>query len=312
MPTERTREVHTAALTAALTAAHNEAHNAESVRTLRPSLCRRMSTLTLLTAFVAFALACGTDAPAADDRMRSDTPLTVRPRTPVYRADIVRSYPHDTAAFTQGLLWLDGQMYESTGQVGRSNIRRVNLQTGSVEQQIDLPAPHFGEGITVLGDKLYQLTWQSGKAFVYDKNSFTLQREFSYEGEGWGLTTLGNELIMSDGSATLRVLDPGTFDVRRRVMVTENGTPVKDLNELEIVKGELWANVWTKDRIARIDPESGAVLGWIDLAGLLPQNMKTGREDVLNGIAYDSATDRIFVTGKYWPRLFEITLRLQR
>ena len=301
MSAEHPGDVHNAASIAA--------HHAQSSRLRRASLLRRVSTITLLTALAAFALACSTDAPAADDRMRSDSPLTVRPRTPVYRVDIARSYPHDTAAFTQGLLWLDGQMYESTGQVGRSNIRRVNLQTGAVEQQVDLPAPHFGEGITILGDKIYQLTWQSGKAFVYDWKTFTLQREFTYEGEGWGLTTLGNELIMSDGSATLRVLDPETFEVRRRVTVTENGTPVKDLNELEIVKGELWANVWTKDRIARIDPQSGAVLGWIELAGLLPQSMKTGREDVLNGIAYDSATDRIFVTGKYWPRLFEITLR---
>ncbi len=273
---------------------------------------RQMATITLLTALTVVAVACSTDAPAADDRMRSDSTLTVRPRTPVYRADIARSYPHDTAAFTQGLLWLDGQMYESTGQVGQSNIRRVTLQTGAVEQQVDLPPPHFGEGITIFGDKIYQLTWTSGKAFVYDRNTLKLLREFTYEGQGWGLTTLGNELIMSDGSATLRVLDPETFEVRRRVTVTENGTPVKDLNELEMVKGELWANLWTKDRIARINPQSGAVLGWIDLAGLLPQSMKTGNEDVLNGIAYDSTTDRIFVTGKYWPRLFEITLRPQQ
>jgi glutamine cyclotransferase len=251
--------------------------------------------------------ACSTDAPAAEDGGAS--PLTVRPRTPTYRVDVVRSFPHDTGAFTQGLIWHEGQMFESTGEVGRSNIRVVDLQTGNVQRQRDLPRPHFGEGIAIIGDTLYQLTWQSGKAFSYDLDTFEPLREFTYEGEGWGLTTHGSELIMSDGTATLRFLDPATFDTTRRVQVTENGSPVTGLNELEMVRGELWANVWTKDLIARIDPQTGALLGWINLAGLLPAELRSGNVDVLNGIAYDAASDRIFVTGKRWPRLFQISLR---
>lgn len=250
--------------------------------------------------------ACGTDAPAAD---RGASPLTVGRRTPEYRADVVREYAHDTTAFTQGLVWMDDTLYESTGNIGQSTIRRVTLASGAVEKKRDLPAPHFGEGIAILGDTIYQLTWTSGVAYRYDKTSFAPLGEFRYEGEGWGLTTDGSMLIMSDGTATIRFRDPATFDVLRSITVSENGTPVSKLNELEWVNGELWANVWTTDKIARIDPQSGAVLGWINLAGLLPASLRSGKEDVLNGIAYDPATQRIFVTGKYWPRLYEIRLR---
>ncbi len=264
---------------------------------------------TLLATAAALALvACSTDAPSAEVG-RGASPLTLRKRTPEYAVDVVRAYPHDTTAFTQGLLWHDGALYEGTGVVGRSSIRRVELATGAVQQRRDLPAPHFGEGIVILNDLLYQLTWQSKQAFVYDARTFAPKGEFSYEGEGWGLTTDGSQLFMSDGTSTLRVIDPATFTVLRLIPVTENGSAVRNLNELEWVKGELWANVWTTDRIARIDPTTGAVVGWIDLAGLLPQSLRHGGEDVLNGIAYDAAGDRLFVTGKNWARVFEVTLR---
>lgn len=263
----------------------------------------------LLVTTAALALvACSTDAPSAEVG-RGASPLTVRKRTPEYAVDVVRAYPHDTTAFTQGLVWHDGALYEGTGVIGRSSIRRVDLTTGAVLQKRDLPAPHFGEGIVILGDRLYQLTWQSNKAFVYDARTFAPLEEFRYEGEGWGLTTDGSQLYMSDGTSTVRVLDPATFTVLRVIPVTENGSAVRNLNELEWVKGELWANVWTSDRIARIDPATGAIIGWIDLSGLLPPSLRHGGEDVLNGIAYDAAGDRIFVTGKNWSRVFEVTLR---
>jgi glutaminyl-peptide cyclotransferase len=268
---------------------------------------RRSSRSLLVGAIAAVvAAACGGDAPAAEG---GASPLTVRPRTPEYVADVVRAFTHDTSAFTQGLQFVDGVLYEGTGEVGTSSIRRVRLETGEVQQRRDVPAPYFGEGIVVFGDALYQLTWKNGVAFVYDKQSFAPRREFRYDGEGWGLTSDGTQLFMSDGSATIRVLDPQTFGVLRTIAVNENGSPVRNLNELEWVKGELWANVWTTDRIARIDPQSGAVVGWINLTGLLPASLRHGNEDVLNGIAYDAATDRIFLTGKRWARLFEITLR---
>ncbi len=259
-------------------------------------------------AVLLLATACGNDAPAAD-RSSGASPLTVPRRTPVYAADVVQEYPHDAKAFTQGLLWHDGELYEGTGQEGESSIRRVELRTGRVAQQRDLPRPHFGEGIAILGDKLYQLTWKSQRAFVYDWRTFEPVGEFTYAGEGWGLTTDGSQLIMSDGTPTLRYLNPETFEVVRRVTVTENGSPVRYLNELEWVKGELWANVWTSDQIARIDPESGALIGWIDLKGLLPTSERRGNEDVLNGVAYDAENDRIFVTGKLWSKLYEIRIR---
>jgi glutaminyl-peptide cyclotransferase len=272
-----------------------------------PTVSPSVRTL-LAAALLALTSGCGGDAPSAEVGAGS-SPLTVARRTPVWVADVVRAFPHDTSAYTQGLQWHNGQLYESTGQVGRSSIRRVVLETGDVVQRRDLAPPHFGEGIVILGDRLYQLTWQSGVAFVYDARTFAPISEFRYTGEGWGLTSDGTQLYMSDGGPGIRVLDPATFAVQRVIAVTENGTPVRNLNELEWVKGEIWANVWTTDRIARIDPQTGAVVGWIDLTGLLPQSLRHGREDVLNGIAYDAEGDRIFVTGKNWARLFEITLR---
>jgi glutaminyl-peptide cyclotransferase len=226
---------------------------------------------------------------------------------PIYGYTIVRAYPHDPGAFTQGLEYVDGVLYESTGLHGRSSVRRVNLDTGAVLQKRDIAAEHFGEGITVYKSDLFELTWQSGIAFVYDRTTFAPKRSFKYNGEGWGLTHDGMSLIMSDGTEFLRFLDPATFAERRRVRVTGVGQPVKNLNELEFVKGEIFANVWMTDYIARIEPASGRVTSYVDLRGLLPER-DTPPDSVLNGIAYDAAGDRLFVTGKLWPRLFEIRL----
>jgi glutamine cyclotransferase len=229
---------------------------------------------------------------------------------PIYGYTVVRSYPHDPNAFTQGLEYVDGVLYEGTGLNGRSSIRRVNLETGNVLKQHSIGAEHFGEGITVFGSDLFELTWQSGIAFVYDRNTFAPKKSFRYSGEGWGLTGDGTSLIMSDGTEFLRFLDPATFAERRRLRVTGVGQPVKNLNELEYVKGEIFANVWMTDYIARIDPATGRIKAYIDLRGLMPANDPS--RDVLNGIAYDAAGDRLFVTGKLWPRLFEIKLALKQ
>jgi glutamine cyclotransferase len=252
--------------------------------------------------------ACSDTERAADDAAPDSTRAPIV-RTPTYGYEIVAVYPHDPRAFTQGLQWHDGRLFESTGQVKASNLREVELTTGRVLRQQDLEEPYFGEGIVILGDELFQVTWQNGKAFTYNPQTFARQKTFSYDGEGWGLTTDGSAVIMSNGSSTLIYRDPATFKALKAITVTDKGVPVSQLNELEWVKGEIWANVWTTDRIARIDPQTGAVVGWIDLTGLLPQSLRHGREDVLNGIAYDAEGDRIFVTGKNWARLFEITLR---
>lgn len=214
------------------------------------------------------------------------------------------SYPHDPKAFLQGLLWHDGGFYESTGLNGQSTLRRVAFPSGEVIQKIDVPREHFAEGLAMVGDRLIQLTWRSKKAFVYDRASFGIIGEFGYETEGWGLTYDGASLIMSDGTPTLYFLDPETYQVTRTVTVTLDGRPLEDLNELEWIKGEVWSNVWHTDMIVRIDPASGQVVGVLDLPGLLPN--RSDSDDVLNGIAYDAETDRIFVSGKRWPLLFEI------
>src|SRR5215510_3156469 len=227
---------------------------------------------------------------------------------PIYGYTVVRSYPHDPAAFTQGLQYVDGVLYEGTGLNGRSSIRRVALETGNVLKQYSIGSQYFGEGITVFGSDLYELTWQSGIAFVYDRNTFAPKKSFRYQGEGWGLTRDATNLIMSDGTEFLRFLDPATFAERRRVRVTAVGQPVKNLNELEYVKGEIFANVWLTDYIARIDPATGRINSYVDLRGLMPANDSS--RDVLNGIAYEAAGDRLFVTGKLWPRLFEIKVAL--
>lgn len=220
---------------------------------------------------------------------------------------IVRSYPHDPQAFTQGLLYLDGHLYESTGLNGRSSIRMVDLNTGRVLQKYNLPAEQFGEGLTDWGSTLIQLTWQAHKAFVYDRFSFALLKTFSYQGEGWGLTHDDRQLIMSDGTSYLRFLDPTTFEETRRIHVTApNGQGIEDLNELEYVRGEIYANIWHSDRIARISPKNGKLLGWIDLTGLRDPSTQANPDAVLNGIAYDAKDNELFVTGKLWPKLYEI------
>jgi glutaminyl-peptide cyclotransferase len=226
---------------------------------------------------------------------------------PRYTYTLVRSYPHDATAFTQGLQYVDGFLYEGTGNHGASSIRKVNLETGEVLQKRDLPQQYFGEGIVVRRDELVQLTYQTEIGFVYDRHTFAPKRTFKYQGEGWGLTEDGKNLIMSDGSDRLRVLDPATLKELRRIPVTAGGAPVRNLNELEWVRGEIFANIWQTDYIARIDPATGRVTGWIDLRGLLSPRERA-KTDVLNGIAYDAASDRLFVTGKWWPRVFEIKL----
>lgn len=235
------------------------------------------------------------------------TPATV----PVYTFEVVAEYPHDEEAFTQGLVYAEGALYEGTGLYGRSSLRRVNLESGEVEQQVDLPGQFFGEGIALLDGKIYQLTWQSRLGFVYDAESFAQLASFQYPTEGWGLAHDGQELIMSDGSATLTWRDAETLAETRRVQVSDGGRPVASLNELEYVQGEVWANVWHTDRIARIDPATGGVTGWIELAGLIEPSERNGPESVLNGIAYDAEADRLFVTGKLWPKLFEIKVMLK-
>ena len=229
-------------------------------------------------------------------------------RIPVDGYKIINTYPHDHSAFTQGLVYVDGHLYESTGREGHSSIRMVDLSTGWVLKEYDLTPDYFGEGLTDWGSNLIQLTWTSGVAFEYDRSTFTLRRTFHYTGEGWGLTHDATALILSDGSPNLRFLDPNTFREIRRLTVRDDKGPVQNLNELEYVHGEIYANIWHSDRIARISPRTGRVLGWIDLTGLLKPGDVSDPEAVLNGIAYDSKADRLFVTGKLWPKLFEIKI----
>ncbi|NLW55741.1 MAG: glutaminyl-peptide cyclotransferase [Firmicutes bacterium] len=229
------------------------------------------------------------------------------PSPPVYSYRIINCFPHDPDAFTQGLIYYAGYFYEGTGLYGHSSLRKVKLQDGAVLQQINLPPEYFGEGITLHNGRLVQLTWREHQGFVYDLNFFTLLDTFTYPTEGWGLTSDGKHLIMSDGSPTLTFLDPETYIPVKRILVTSHNRPVANLNELEYIKGQIFANIWQTDQIAIIDPDSGQVTGWLDLTGLLdPQTNKGQTVDVLNGIAYDPDGDRIFVTGKFWPRLFEI------
>ena len=228
---------------------------------------------------------------------------------PEYGYRVVASHPHDETAFTEGLFYLDGALYESTGMEGRSSVRKVSLETGKVLQAQTIPPQFFGEGIAAWKGHLFELTWRSEVGFVYDLKTLKPIGKFSYRGEGWALTHDDKRLIMSDGTAVLRFLDPRTLMETGRVEVTDDGKPVAMLNELEFVKGEVFANVWQTNRIARIDPVSGKVVGWIDLTGLLPKSIEPAdRDAVLNGIAYDAARDRLFVTGKLWPKLYEIKL----
>ncbi len=238
---------------------------------------------------------------------------SVAPQTaaPVSSYTVIHRYPHATDAFTEGLL-IDADnatLYESTGLNGESSLRREDLATGQVLARVDIPAQYFAEGLTLFHGKLYQLTWQSHTGFIYDAGCFCQTGKFAYDTEGWGLANDDTALIMSDGTERIRFLDPDSLAVTRVITVTDGGQPVEMLNELEYVRGEIYANVWMTDRIARIDPATGIVRGWIDLTGLLPEAERGPSPDnVLNGIAYDAASDRLFVTGKRWPALFEIRI----
>ena len=226
--------------------------------------------------------------------------------TPVYGYTVVAKYPHSTGSYTEGFFYLNGLFYEGTGLEGRSAVMAINPQTGKVAQQVDLPSQYFGEGIVDWGANLYEWTWKSHICFVYDRFSLRLVKRLPFTGEGWGMTRTAKEIITSDGSAILRFRDPETFHETRHVVVRDGGQDISQLNELEFIKGEIYANVWHSERIARISPRDGHVIAWIDLTGLLPADQRIDSESVLNGIAYDSQHDRIFVTGKQWPAIFEI------
>lgn len=233
---------------------------------------------------------------------------TTEAPVPEYTYKIIHIFPHDPNAYTQGLVYKDGFLYEGTGLNGRSSLRKVKLETGEVLKQVDLAPEYFGEGIALLGGKIYQLTWKAKTGFIYDARDFHKIGQFSYPGEGWGLTTDGRDLFMSDGTPEIRVLDPATFKEKRRIKVYDGTKPIQELNELEFVHGEIFANIWQTDRIARISPRTGKVLGWIDLSGILSPVYRRSSDAVLNGIAWDPQGKRLFVTGKLWPSIFEIQL----
>jgi glutaminyl-peptide cyclotransferase len=257
------------------------------------------------------SVSCGNSPPVTNNtNLNSNTPkATQQPVT--YDYEIVKSYPHDPSAFTQGLEFHDGVIYEGTGGKDddeyTSSLRKVDYTTGKISQKHDLPPEYFGEGITIFGDKIYQLTWREMTAFEYDLN-FKLLREVRYSGEGWGLTNDGTHLIMSDGTHVIRFVNPQDFKTVRTIVVNdERGRPLMQINELEFVNGEIWANVWETGWIVRIDPATGKLLGRIDLKKLVDEEQRKNRKaDVLNGIAYDESADRIFVTGKLWSQLYEI------
>ena len=276
--------------------------------------------LYLLISFIALATACGgsvntsnNTAPNVNNSSTANRPGSMNIST----YEIVNTYPHDPKAFTQGLDFYNGALYEGTGGKQGDNfyssLRKVELETGKVLQKHDLSRDFFGEGITVLNDKIYQLTWRERTAFVYNVNDFGMLRQHQYAGEGWGLANDSTDLYMSDGTHVIRVIDPETFQTKRTIVVLdERGQPLMQLNELEFVKGEIWANIWQTGWIVRIDPASGKLLGRIDLKKLADQEMRSSSDaDVMNGIAYDEATDRIFITGKMWRRLFEIKVVTQ-
>lgn len=251
-----------------------------------------MRRLSLLRVLIAWSICCVT--------------VSIAHAADTYR--IVHTYPHDPQAFTQGLIFVDGHLYESTGRNGESSLRMVDLESGRVLQQQPVDKKYFAEGLINWGSTLVQLTWETHLAFVYDRFSFRLLRTFSYPGEGWGLTQDGKSLILSDGTPTLCFFDPASFHEVRRVIVKDHGKPVQDINELEYISGQIYANIWHSDRIVRISPATGKVLSWIDLNKLLPQQERTDPEAVLNGIAWDPIHNRLFVTGKLWPKLFEIEI----
>ena len=244
----------------------------------------------------------------ANQTRRITTPVSTVDEVPRYTYEVVNDWPHLRTHFTQGLVYHDGHLYESTGQYGSSLLCLLDLKSGKVKKKVDVDSKYFAEGMTIMRDKVFQLTWQAHKGFVYKLDDFDRVAEFTYEGEGWGLTNDGRSLIMSDGSNKIRFLDPTTFRVERTIDVLDHGQPLMELNELEYVKGEIYANIWHSDKIVRIDPASGAILAWIDLSGLRRPEDGDNDDNVLNGIAYDEKNDRLFVTGKRWSRVYEIRL----
>ncbi|MDT7806450.1 MAG: glutaminyl-peptide cyclotransferase [Acidobacteriota bacterium] len=246
---------------------------------------------------------------APGNQTSTATPSASTEQTPIYGYEVVNTFPHDPAAFTQGLVFNDGAFIESTGLERHSTLRRVELQTGKVLQKVDVPPFYFAEGMTLFAGKIYQLTWKGEKGFIYDPRTFQKTGEFNYTGEGWGLTHDADSLILSDGSERIRFIDPNDYKVKRTINVTDHGRPVQEINELEYVRGEIYANVWHQNRVARIDPQTGRVTAWVDLSGLLKAGDVSDEEAVLNGIAYDEQSDRLFVTGKLWPKIFEIKLK---
>lgn len=277
--------------------------------------------LLFLTISLALTLACG--ASSNQPKPNGNNVNTIATKTPqiplpVYGFEIVKTYPHDEKAFTEGLFFYNGFLYESTGEEGESSLRKVVIETGKVVQKFNLPREDFGEGIAQLNGKLFMLTWRQGLGRVFDINDFKLLKEFSYQGDGWGMTTDGSSLFMTQGTHVIKVVDPETLKPTKTIPVLrEDGKPLMQINELEYIKGELWANIWHSEDpdilgkpnyIARIDPTTGKLLGWINLDGISPDDVKRGQENTLNGIAYDAATDRIFVTGKNWRKLFEIKI----
>ena len=250
---------------------------------------------------------------AATMTLQAQAPKSIPPpgsKTPVSGYTVVRSYPHDPKAFTQGLEYFDGFLYESTGVKGRSGVRKVEIESGKVVQEEKIHPQYFGEGLTITQGKIFQVSWQDRQGFVYDAKTMKFIRNFTYFGEGWGLTHDPGGVILSDGTSTLRFLETTRFQEKRRLKVMDGGVAIERLNELEMVRGEIWANVWETDYIVRISPKDGRVLGWINLKGLLgAPNVKLSAEAVLNGIAFDAQKNRIFVTGKLWPRVFEISVK---
>lgn len=277
--------------------------------------------IVFLTILLSFACSGGTNnvTPNSTKNNSQSANAAKSAPLPVYGYEIVKTYPHDGQAFTQGLFFHNGFLYESTGQEGKSSIRKVEIETGKVLQKWDLPTNEFGEGSTVIGDKIFMITWQDNIGRVFNLTDFKLLKEFTYIGEGWGITTDGTNLIMSQGTHVLKMLDPETFkQVKTLPVMREDGRPLMNINELEFVKGEIWANIWHSEmpdilglpnRIARIDLESGKLVGWINLEGISPDDQRRDSENTLNGIAYDAAADRIFVTGKNWKKLYEIKLK---
>lgn len=263
--------------------------------------------LSLVLVLALFTIQCQPGTNSNSSNKTTETPASGP--TPKYGYQIVNIFPHDSNAFTQGLILMDGKLVESTGQEGFSSLRRVDLESGRVLKKVDVPVPYFAEGLAALNGKLYQLTWQHNIGFIYDAQTFDRLGQFNYQGEGWGLTTDGQSLILSDGTPQIRFIDPAGFRVTRSITVTDGSAQVRELNELEYVKGEIYANVWHDNRIAAIDPQSGHVKAWIDLNGLMPEGELQDPEAVLNGIAYDQSSDKLIVTGKLWPRVFEIKVK---